>query len=77
VLTGPKRVSYTQDSSRKCCAAEGLPGRAIGRNRYRDSPLRGVPLLIALRLGKVSIAERRESREAVGYDGSSRIFFDH
>jgi hypothetical protein len=49
----------------------------IGRNRYRDSPLRGVPLLIALRLGKVSIAERRESREAVGYDGSSRIFFDH
>jgi hypothetical protein len=24
----PKHVSYTQDSCRRCCAAEGLPGRA-------------------------------------------------
>jgi hypothetical protein len=24
----PKLVSYTQDSCRRCCAAEGLPGRA-------------------------------------------------
>ena len=27
----PKHVPYTQDSCRRCCAAEGLPGRA--RNR--------------------------------------------
>jgi len=29
----PKHVSYTQDSCRRCCAAEGLPGRAnFGRS---------------------------------------------
>ena len=33
-------------------------------------------LLIALRLGKVSIAERPESRRAVRYDCSTHIFFD-
>ena len=48
-----------------------------GRNRYRDSPLRGGALLIALRVGKVSLAERSESRRAVRYDGSTHLFFDH
>ena len=33
-------------------------------------------LLVALRLGKVSIVERPESRRAVRYDGSIHIFFD-
>jgi hypothetical protein len=33
-------------------------------------------LLIALRLGKVSIAERSESCGAVRYDLSTHIFFD-
>jgi hypothetical protein len=28
VLSPTKHVSYTQDSCRRCCAAEGLPGRA-------------------------------------------------
>ena len=28
----PKHVSYTQDSCRKCCAAEGLPGPANMRH---------------------------------------------
>ena len=33
-------------------------------------------LLVALGLGKVSIAERPEGRGAVRYDGSTHIFFD-
>jgi hypothetical protein len=49
---------------------------ANGRNRYRDSPLRGGVLLIALRLGKVSIAKRPESRRAVRYHATTDIFFD-
>ena len=33
-------------------------------------------LLVALRLGKVSIVDRPESGRAVRYDGSIHIFFD-
>jgi hypothetical protein len=36
----PKHVSYTQDSCRRCCAAEGLPGRATRRPDFR---IRGAP----------------------------------
>jgi hypothetical protein len=42
-----------------------------GRNRYRDSPLRGGASLIALQLGRASIAERAEPSIAV-----AEIFFD-
>src|SRR5262249_50875073 len=52
-----------------------------GRNGSLDEIANAIPaardaLLIALRLGKVSIAERSESCGAVRYDLSTHIFFD-
>ena len=41
----PKHVSYTQDSCRRCCAAEGLPGRASYRPEQLQQPSRTLDLL--------------------------------
>ena len=48
-----------------------LAFRAKGRNRYRDSPLRGGASLLALRLGRASIAGRAEPSMTVAAARSS------
>jgi hypothetical protein len=53
-------------------AARRTESSAKGRNRYRDSPLRGGAPLIALRLGRASISG---GGGAIRYGGSSQIFF--
>jgi hypothetical protein len=53
-----------------CCKCSG-PQWVMGRNRYRDSPLRGGASLIALRLGRASIAGRAEPSITVAAARSS------
>ena len=56
-----------------CALRHRVPPRVIGRNRYRDSPLRGGASLIALRLGRASIAGRAEPSITVAAARSSSI----
>ena len=51
--------------------------RANGRNRYRDSPLRGGASLIALRLGRASIAGRAEPSITVASSQNSSSAVQH
>ena len=73
-LGSRRRTQGTSASPRKATQLSSRsqgPRSARGRNRYRDSPLRGGASLTALRLGRASIAGRAEPSITVAAARSS------
>ena len=73
---GLSNFRFPSGSWRKCCISENFSMVPLDEIATAIAAARGALLMIALRLGKVSIAERPESRGADRYDGCTHILFD-